>query len=91
MTKKKEKIIERIFTELYAACTTPVDFEILKEESLKNEENITMIPFDDYEIKESIYDEIVERNIKSLRLSKWERQMISATIALGPSPRVIKD
>lgn len=88
---KEQKIIWQIYKEMYAVSTPAADFDKLVEEAEKNELGQKIIPFNDYEISEKDYEEILERNLKGKRLTKLKQQMIRNTIALSVSPRFKKE
>ena len=88
---KEQKIIWQIYRELYSNSEPKADFDELVNSAEKNEEGQKIIPFDDHEISEKDFYEIIERNIKGKRLTKLSQQMIKNTIALGCSPRFKKE
>jgi len=84
---KEQKIIWQIYRELYKASTPSADFDELVNSAEKNKKGQKIIPFNDYEISEKDYNEIIDRNIKGKKLTKLSQQMIRNTVALGCSPR----
>ena len=88
---KEQKIIWQIYKELYKASTPSADFDKLVEEAEINERGEKIIPFNDYEISQKDYIEIVERNLKNQRLTKLKKQAIKNTVALSVSPRFKKE
>jgi hypothetical protein len=87
---KEQKIIWQIYKEMYAVSTLPADFDGLINLVEKNEKGKRITPFDNYEILEKDYCEILERNLKGKRITKLKQQMIKNTVALGISPRFKK-
>ena len=86
---KEQKIIWDIYRELYKASSPSADFDLLVEEAEINELGQKVILFNDYEISQKDYEEIVERNLKNQRLTKLKKQAIRNSVALEASP-VIK-
>lgn len=91
---KELKIVYDCFEELYQNSTPKGSFYELKkyaeDNNIKDTYGRTKIPFDDYSIEASKYEEIVakhEKKMKNKLYNKWFRP----TIALGPSPKTIKD
>jgi hypothetical protein len=78
------------YRELYAAATPPADFDKLVEEAPQtcgdDGRPIKMIPFEDYKIPKSKYDEIMESIFKRNNLTKRDARQISEAVALGCSP-----
>lgn len=83
---KETKIIWQIYREMYAVSTPPADFDKLVNSAEKNELGQKIIPFNDYEISEKDFYDIIERNIKGKRLTKLSQQMIRNSVTLGASP-----
>ena len=84
---KEQRIIWQIYREMYAVSTPPADFDELINSAEINKRGQKIILFDNYEISEKNYCEILERNLKGKRITKLKQQMIKNTIALGCSPR----
>lgn len=87
---KEQKIIWQIFREMYAVSTPAADFDELYNSAEVNEQGQRVIPFNDYEISQKNYEEILEKSIKGKRLTKLSQQMIKNTVALTVSPRFEK-
>lgn len=88
---KETKIIWQIYREMYAVSNPPADFDELVNSAEKNELGQKVIPFNDYEISEKDFYDIIEKNIKGKRLTKLTQQMIKNTVALGCSPKFKKE
>lgn len=88
---KEDKIIWQIYKEMYAVSNPPADFDELVNSAQKNEYGQKLIPFDNHEISEKDYNEILERNLKGKRLTKLKQQVIRNTVALSVSPRFKKE
>jgi hypothetical protein len=75
---------------LYAAATPPADFDKLVEEApvtgWDGAKPIKRIPFEDYKIPKSKYDEIMESIFKKNNLTKKDARRISIEVSLGCSP-----
>lgn len=82
-------IIMKIYRELYANCTTPVDFDLLVAASEVDEEGKKIIPYMDYEIDSDLFDEIVNKIMKKHRLKQGERSIVKWNVYLGCSPKTI--
>lgn len=85
--KRIEETIMQIYRELYAASDPPVDFDLLIEESPLNEQGQRVIPYDNYEIDQKLFESIMEEALKKLRTSKYMKDSIRRSILLGCSPR----
>lgn len=84
---KIDKILLKIYQDLYKASTPSADFNELMEKAEINERGQKVIDFNAYEISEENYNDILESNLKSIREPKYKKQMIRNTIALGCSPK----
>lgn len=89
--EKIEKLVMDIYCQLYAAATPAADFELLMEESPRNERGEIVIPYMDYEMEQSVCDSIIEEALKNFRAPKYIKQSIRNTIYLGCSPRFKKN
>lgn len=93
MARSREKrfndILFEIYRELYANCTTPVDFDLLVEAAEYNEEGRKIIPYEDYEIDSDLFDSIVNKIIKKHRLNAHDRGAMRFNVYLGCSPKTI--
>jgi hypothetical protein len=90
---KKDKITDALwdcYRELFANSTPKGDFDLLVENATTNERGQKEIPFDDYEICEERFQEIIEDSIKKHKVPKHLRQQFSVAIHLGCSPRFTK-
>ena len=88
---KMNKLIMETYTELYANCTTPVDFGLLVAAAECDENGRKMIPFDKYFIDGKLFDKIVEEKMKKAKLKKEERKLFKISVYLGCSPTTILD
>ena len=87
---KKDKIndvIMQIYRKLYAASTPPADFDLLVEESPLNEHGQKVIPYDQYEIDQKLFDDIIEEILTDTRIPKYMKNRIKTTVLLGCSPK----
>ena len=87
---KRGKIDEALFDcyrELFANSTPKGDFDHMFENAEINEMGQKVIPFDDYEIEEQLFQQIIQDIIKKHKIPKYLRQRFSVTIHLGCSPR----
>jgi len=90
LDKKIEDVMTSIYTELYAVSEPSVSWNYLIESAELNEQGQKIIPYNDYQIDESIYEEIVKRHLKELKVPKWRKEAISRGILLGCSPKFKK-
>lgn len=82
-----EKAMMQIYREVYAASTPPADFDLLVEESPLNERGQRIIPYDQYEIDQKLFEDIMEEVLKKLKTSKYIKDGIRRSILLGCSPK----
>jgi len=90
LDKKIEDVMTSIYTELYAVSEPSVSWDYLIESAELNEQGQKIIPYNDYQIDESIYEEIVKRHLKELKVPKWRKEAVSRGILLGCSPKFKK-
>ena len=88
---KEQQIVWDIYRDLYKYSTPKADFDELVEKATINEYGQKDIGFMNYEIPESLFNEIVEKHTKGRRLTKIKQQMIRNTILFGCSPKFKKD
>jgi len=71
--------------------STPVgDFDKLVEDAIVNSSGQKEIPFNDYEIDESLFQNIIIDTLKNHKIPKYLHKRFSTTIHLGCSPRFTK-
>jgi hypothetical protein len=90
---KQDKIDNALwdcYRELFANSTPIGDFDKLVEEATINERGQKEIPFDDYEIDEELFQQIIKDSIKKHKVPKILHQQFSVAIHLGCSPRFAK-
>jgi hypothetical protein len=92
--KRREKIdnlILDIYRELYKKATPPADFDKLVENATLNERGQKEIPFMDYEIEDSVMNDILRtmttRKACGMILNTHEKRLINFQIILGCSPK----
>jgi hypothetical protein len=90
LDKKIEDVMTSIYIELYAVSEPSVSWNYLIETAELNEQGQKIIPYNDYQIDESIYHEIVKRHLKESKLPKWRKEAVSRGILLGCSPKFKK-
>lgn len=86
-----ENIKHIIYTELYAKCTTPVDYEELLKTSPENADGRKIIPCRNYEIDGNLFDEIIINVLNKYNLTPTERFIIKWGVYMGHSPNTIKE
>jgi hypothetical protein len=86
-----DKAIMHCYRELYANATPPASFNELLENATVNEQGQKVIPFLDYEIEESKFDEIIDDTIKVYKIKGTIlKQSFKNTILFGCSPKFKK-
>lgn len=88
---KLEKLIFDTYTELYANCTTPADFDLLVAAADLDEHGRKIIPYERYFISEKLFDEIVKRNMSKMRLNDSDKGAFRLAMYLGCSPMTIEE
>jgi hypothetical protein len=89
--KKLEKIILDCYQELYENSTPKGDFKQIVENALLNERGEKIIPFDDYEIDRTVYNNIVDKYIKKYKMDKYTQSIFNFRIYLGCGPKSKKE
>ena len=92
MTNKKiDQALMHCYRELFANSTPAASFDELLKNSTVNDRGQREIPFMDYEIEESVFDEIVEDTTKLYKIKhKILKQSFRNTILMGCSPKFKK-
>ena len=90
MDKKIDDVMTSIYTELYAVSEPSVSWNYLIESAELNEQGQKIIPYNDYQINQETYEEIVKRHLKELKVPKWRKEAVSRGILLGCSPKFKK-
>ena len=75
-----------IFREMYAKADPPANLDELIKSGVSKKENFFM----NYYLPEEEQIEIIDKHIRKHKLSKYEKEIISVTVNLGPSPTSIK-
>jgi len=92
MTSKSiDKALMHCYRELFANSTPAASFDELLKNSTTNERGQREIPFLDYEIEESKFDEIIDDTIKVYKIKGTIlKQSFKNTILFGCSPKFKK-
>jgi hypothetical protein len=92
MTNKNiDKALMHCYRELFANSTPAASFDELLKNSTTNERGQREIPFMDYEIEESKFDEIIDDTIKVYKIKGTIlKQSFKNTILFGCSPKFKK-
>jgi hypothetical protein len=90
LDKKIDEVMTSIYTELYAVSEPSVSWNYLLESAELNERGQKIIPYNDHEIDQEVYEEIVKRHLKESKLPKWRKDALSRGILLGCSPKFKK-
>jgi hypothetical protein len=92
MTSKSiDKALMHCYRELFANSTPAASFDELLKNSTINDRGQREIPFMDYEIEESKFDEIIDDTIKVYKIKGTIlKQSFKNTILFGCSPKFKK-
>jgi len=92
MTSKSiDKALMHCYRELFANATPSASFDELLKNATINERGQREIPFLDYEIEESKFDEIIDDTIKVYKIKgAILKQSFKNTILFGCSPKFKK-
>lgn len=82
-------IIFETFQLIYDVSTPSANFQVLYDEAEKDSSGRRIIPFDDYEIQQTLCDEIIENQIKKYKIKGTLVSSFRTSIYLGPSPKFI--
>ena len=89
--KKIDEAMMHCYRELYANSTPTASFDELLENATTNEQGQKVIPYNDYEIEEDLFDEIVEDTIKVYKIKhKILKTSFRNTMLFGCSPKFIR-
>jgi hypothetical protein len=89
--KNIDKALMHCYRELFANSTPAASFDELLKNSTTNERGQREIPFMDYEIEESKFDEIIDDTIKVYKIKGTIlKQSFKNTILFGCSPKFKK-
>ena len=89
--KKLSQAINEIYTRVYKLAEPSADFEELKRNSPKNEMGQINIPFNDYEIEMSVYEDIFSEVVKKYRIYGYQRKSLAQYLILGALPKFKKE
>lgn len=81
------KILHDTYVELFKEATPSADFDDLVKNGILGSDGRLIIPFNDYELEDDKFDEIMNRFIKKYRIPKAYRSNYQFAILLGASPR----
>ena len=90
---KNDKITEALYDcyrQLFANSNPKGDFDALVESADVNERGQKEIPFNDYEIDEAIFQQIIQDTLKKHKVPKSLHRSFSIAIHLGCSPKFTK-
>ena len=86
--KKEEQLMMDCYRELFAKSNPVGDFDKLLAEATINQRGEKEIPFNDYEIDDTLFREIIDKYANQI-YPKWKRMRFRNTIFLGCSPKSI--
>lgn len=89
MKKDISNIIFETFQLIYDVSTPSANFQVLYDEAEKDSSGSRIIPFNDYEIQQTLCDEIIENQIKKYKMNQTISSIFRTSIYLGPSPKFI--
>ena len=88
--KNIDEAIMDCYRELYANATPPASFDELLKNATTYGQGQKVIPYNDYEIEEDLFEKIVKDTIKHYKIKKYIRVPFRNTILLGCSPKFIR-
>jgi hypothetical protein len=98
MTKRKQRlrdVYESCMREFYANSIgfdgQAGDYDKLKENPIKDEQGNDTIPFEDYYLDRDVFDEIMNRHLKTKGLSPFDKSTLRFHLHLGVSPNSSKE
>lgn len=86
-SEKIDKVMTDIYQELYENSTPKGDFKTMVENAKLNERGQKIIPYNEYEIEEDVFEEIVDRHLKATRFVAYIKKSIRNGVLLGCSPK----
>lgn len=87
-----DKELMHCYRQLFAHSTPPASFDELVENAEIDEFGRKRIRFEDYEIEESVADQIINQTIKDFKIKpKYVQQAFRTTVILGCSPKYKRD
>jgi len=84
--KKEEQLMLDCYKELFNKSTPSADFDELVKNATINERGEKEIPFNNYEIDDTLLHKIIEKYAKQVK-PKWKELRFNNTILLGCSPK----
>ena len=92
MAKKNlDNAMMHCYRELYANATPPASFDELLKNATTYGQGQKVIPYNDYEIEEDLFEKIVKDTIKIYKINKsFLKQSFRFTIMMGCSPKFIR-
>jgi hypothetical protein len=88
--KNIDKALMHCYRELYANATPSASFDELMKNATVNDRGQKEIQFMDYEIEESIFDEIIADTIKVYKIKPGIKVAFRNTMLFGCSPKFKK-
>jgi len=86
-SEKIDKVMTDIYQELYEKSTPKGDFHMMVQNAKLNEFGQKIIPFNEYEIEENVFEEIIEKHLKATKFVAYIKKSITRGILLGCSPK----
>jgi hypothetical protein len=85
--KKLEKIILDCYQELYENSTPKGDFKQILENAKFNEMGEKIIPYNDYELDKTVYENIINKYVKKYKMDDYTHSVFNFRIYLGCGPK----
>ena len=85
--KKLDLLVRSIYNECYVNSTPSITFDELYDKAEINEEGLKVIPFRDYILEYSKFEEIYDRLTKEYKLPKREKTQLRVGLMLGALPK----
>lgn len=77
-----EKVVMPIYRQMYREATPSADFDELIKNGTAHKEGF----FHDYHLSQDRQDEIIKKELKKHKLTKWQKRDIEISVTLGSSP-----
>jgi len=85
--KKYNDAMMACYIELYKQSTPSANFQELMDNATINERGQKEIPFNDHEIEEELFNNIINIVVKKYKFKNWEARALKNSVLLGCSPK----
>lgn len=86
---KINKVMKLCYVEIYNKSIPPADFNVLLDNAPVNIRGQREIKYNEYEIKEETFNEIVNRICKDYKVTKNDKKRILTSLYLGATPVIV--